>query len=75
MVAKDREGQYKGTTVRMQLRRGHVDLCKKSALEPRKGEAEFESLENCGVHEKEGLVKICAIISTHRYTCPTRQNI
>jgi len=73
MVSKDREEPYKGPAIRMQMSKGHVDLCKKRALEPRKGEAESEPLENCGVHEKERLVRIRAIVSTHGNAYPTRQ--
>jgi len=52
MVAKDREGSHKGPAVGMKLGRGNVHLCDESALEPRKGEAEFEPLEDGGVHEE-----------------------
>jgi len=55
MVAKDSESPHKGPVVRVQLGRGHVDLSKESALEPRKGKAELESLEDGGVHEEGGL--------------------
>jgi len=36
VIAQDTEGPHKGLTVGMQLGRGHVDLCKQRALEPRK---------------------------------------
>jgi len=71
MVVKDREGPI----VRMQLGRGHVDLCKKSALELRKGKEELKSLEKGGVHEKERFFRIRAIVSTHGNAFPTRHNL
>ena len=75
MVAKDREGPHKGLTVGMQLGRGHVELCKESALEPRKGKADSEPLEDDGVQEEEGFFRIRTIVRTHRNAFPTRQNL
>jgi len=75
MVAKDRKGPRKGPTVRVQLGRGHVDLGKEGALDPHKGKAELEPLEDGGVHEEEGFFGVCTIVSTHGKTFPTRQNL
>jgi len=40
MVAEDCEGPHKGPTVRVQLGRGHIELCEENALEPQEGEVE-----------------------------------
>ena len=75
MVAKDREGPHKGPSVGLQLSRGYIDLCKESALEPRKGKADFEPLEDGGVHEEEGFFGVRTIVHTHGNAFPTRQNL
>jgi len=75
VVAKDCEDSYECPAVRMQLGRGHFDLCKKSTLEPREGNAEFEPLEDSGIHKEEGLVKVRTIISANGNAFLARHNL
>jgi len=75
MVAKDTESPHKGPAVRVQMGKGHVDLSKESALEPRKGKAELDLLEDGDVHEEEGLFGVRAIARAHENASHTRQNL
>jgi len=72
MVTEDYEGSHKSPVVKVQLGRGHIDLCEESALEPREGKAESELLENGNVNEEERLVRIRAIINTYGDAFPAR---
>jgi len=52
MIAQNAKGSYEGPAVGMQLGRGHVNLCKQRALEPRKWQAELDPLEDGGVNKE-----------------------
>ena len=75
MIAQNCEGPHKGPTVRMQLGRGHVDLCEESPFKTREGEAESESFEDVSVREKERLVRVRLIISAYRDSCLARKDL
>ena len=62
----------RGSAVRMQLGRGHIDLSQECALKPHEWKAKLEPCKDGGVHEEEGFFGVCAIVDAHGFTFPTR---
>ena len=72
VVVQDSRRSNEGPTVGMQLGRGHVNFSEESALESREWQAELDPLEDCGVHEEEGLFRACVIVDSYGFAFPTR---